>query len=122
MCSRQRLCQLVMSPPDFLLSADEIPLTLFGPQDSTEGILNSFPGSPLIFLMLSVLMKYHSLKELGKKGFILLMFPGDNPSISKGSQDRNSSRVGTCRQQMIQRAWMSVIYGLDHHGLLSLLS
>lgn len=60
-----------MSTPDFLLSADEIPLTLFGPQDSTEGILNSFPGSPLILLMLSVLMKYHSLKELGKKGFIL---------------------------------------------------
>ena len=41
--------------------------------------------------------------------------------IIKRSQDRNSSRVGTSRQQLMQRPWRGAAYWLTPHGLLSLL-
>ena len=42
--------------------------------------------------------------------------------ITKGSQDRNSSRAGTWRQKLIQRPWRGAAYWIASPGLLSLLS
>ena len=42
--------------------------------------------------------------------------------ITKGSQDRNSHRAGTWRQELMQRPWRDVPYWLASPGLLSLLS
>ena len=42
--------------------------------------------------------------------------------ITEGSQGRNSSRVGTWRQELMQRPWRDAAYWLAHHGLLSQLS
>jgi hypothetical protein len=42
--------------------------------------------------------------------------------IIEGSQDRNSSRAGTWRQEMMQRPWKGAAYWLAPHGLLGLLS
>jgi hypothetical protein len=42
--------------------------------------------------------------------------------IFEGSQDRNSNRVGTWRQELMQRLWRGTSYWLAPHGLLSLLS
>jgi hypothetical protein len=42
--------------------------------------------------------------------------------ITQGSQDRNSLRAGTCRQELMQRPWRDVTYWLASPGLLSLLS
>ena len=42
--------------------------------------------------------------------------------ITKGSQDRNSHRAGTWRQELMQRPWRDVTYWIASPGLLSLLS
>jgi len=42
--------------------------------------------------------------------------------ITKGSQDRNSHRAGTWRQELMQRPCRDAAYWLAPHGLLSLLS
>jgi len=42
--------------------------------------------------------------------------------ITKGSQDRNSHRVGTRRQELMQRPWRGTAYLLAFLGMLSLLS
>ena len=42
--------------------------------------------------------------------------------ITKGSQDRNSSRAGTWRQELMQRPWRGAAYWLTSSGLFSLLS
>jgi hypothetical protein len=42
--------------------------------------------------------------------------------ITKGSQDRNSQRTGTWRQELMKRPWRNVTYWLAYPGLLSLLS
>jgi hypothetical protein len=41
---------------------------------------------------------------------------------NKGSQNRNSDRVGTWRQELMQRSWRDAAYWLASPGLLSLLS
>ena len=42
--------------------------------------------------------------------------------ITKGSQDRNSNRAETWRQELVQTPWRGVAYCLAPHGLLNLLS
>ena len=42
--------------------------------------------------------------------------------ITKGSQDWNSHRVGTWRQELMQRPWMDAAYWMASLGLFSLLS
>ena len=41
--------------------------------------------------------------------------------ITEGSQNRNSSRAGNWRQELIQQPWKGAAYWLAPHGLLSLL-
>ena len=41
--------------------------------------------------------------------------------ITEGSQDRNSNRAGTWRQELMQRSWRNAAYWLAHHDLLKLL-
>lgn len=40
----------------------------------------------------------------------------------EGSQDGNSNRAGTWKQELTQRSWRGAAYRLAPHGLLSLLS
>jgi hypothetical protein len=42
--------------------------------------------------------------------------------ITKGSQDRNSHKAGTWRQELMQRPWRGAVYWIASPGLLSLLS
>jgi hypothetical protein len=42
--------------------------------------------------------------------------------IAKGSQNMNSSKVGTWRQELMQRPWRGAAFWLAPCGLLSLLS
>jgi len=42
--------------------------------------------------------------------------------ITKGSQERNSHRAGTWRQELMQRPWRDIAYWLASPGLLNLLS
>jgi hypothetical protein len=42
--------------------------------------------------------------------------------IPEGSQDRNSSRAGTWRQELMQRSWRDAAHWLASRGLFSLLS
>ena len=42
--------------------------------------------------------------------------------ITKGSQDINSHRVGTWRQELMHRPWRGAAYWLAHPALLNLLS
>jgi len=39
--------------------------------------------------------------------------------FTEGSQDRNLSRAGTWRQELMQRLWRGAAYWLSLHGLLS---
>jgi hypothetical protein len=41
--------------------------------------------------------------------------------IIERSQDRNSNRVGTWRQELMQRPWRGTAYRLAPHGLLTLI-
>jgi hypothetical protein len=40
--------------------------------------------------------------------------------ITKESQDRNSHRAGTCKQELMQRSWRATAYWIASPGLLSL--
>ena len=42
--------------------------------------------------------------------------------VTDGSQDRNSNRAGTWRQELMQRPWRGAAFWLVPHGLLSLTS
>ena len=54
------------------------------------------------------MIKQHDQKQVGEKGVYLT-----NTSIAlfivEGSQDRNSNRVGTWRQELMQRPWRGAV-------------
>jgi hypothetical protein len=60
-------------------------------------------------------------KQIGK-GRVYLAYTSTLLFISKGSQDRNSSRAGICRQELMRRPGRDAAYWLAPHDLLSLLS
>jgi hypothetical protein len=51
--------------------------------------------------------KHHDQSSLGKKRFIWFILLG-----KWNSQDRNSSRAGTWRQELMQRSWRVLLTGL----------
>jgi len=51
-----------------------------------------------------------------------LAYTFTTPFIVEGSQDRNTNRTGTWKQELMQRAWRDVAYWLVPHGLHSLIS
>ena len=57
-------------------------------------------------------MKHHDQSNLGRKGFIGLH------CIIRRSQDRNSNRAGTRRQELMQRPWRKAAYWLAQPGTL----
>jgi hypothetical protein len=65
-------------------------------------------------------MKPHEQSSLGRKGFIWLTLPHHTKFIIKGSRDRNASRAGTPRKELMQRP--HAVYWLIPHGFFSLLS
>jgi hypothetical protein len=60
-------------------------------------------------------------KQVGEEK-IYLAYTSTLLFITKGGQDRSSHRVGTWRQELMQRPWRDVTYWLASPGLLSLLS
>ena len=65
-------------------------------------------------------MKHHDQKQIGEEK-VYLAYTSTSLFIIKGSQDRNSSRAGTWRQELMQRPWRSAAYWLVSPGLLTLL-
>ena len=65
--------------------------------------------------------KHHDQKQVGE-GRVYSACTSTPQSIIGGSQDRNSHRIGTWRQELIQKPWRGAAYWLAPHGLLSLLS
>jgi hypothetical protein len=60
-------------------------------------------------------------KALGKERVYLAYIATPLFTI-EGSQDRNSNRAGTWRQELMQRPWRGVSYWLALYGLIILLS
>jgi hypothetical protein len=66
-------------------------------------------------------IQHHNQKQAGEER-VCLAFASTSLFITEGSQDRNSGRVGTWRQELMQRTWWGVVYWFAPRGLLSLLS
>jgi hypothetical protein len=61
--------------------------------------------------------KQHNQSNLGRKG--LLAYTSTVLFIIEGSQDRNSDRAGSWRQELMQTSWRDAAYWLDPHGMLT---
>ena len=57
-------------------------------------------------------------KQLGEKRIIWLTLQHCSLFITEGSQDRNSSRAGSWKQELMKRSWMDAAYWLLSHDLL----
>ena len=66
-------------------------------------------------------MKHHGQKQVGEEK-LYLAYTSTLLFIIEGSQDKNSNRAGTWRQELTQRPWRDAAYWLVSPGLLSLLS
>jgi hypothetical protein len=73
------------------------------------------PGMPCLGCVLITVSiastKHHDQKSVGKER-VYLAYTSRSQSITGGSQDRNSSRAGTWRQELMQRPWRSAAYWL----------
>jgi hypothetical protein len=65
------------------------------------------------------MVKHHDLKQVGEER-VYLAYTSVLLFIIEGSQDRNSSRAGTWRQELMLRPRRGAAYSLAPHGLLSL--
>jgi hypothetical protein len=74
----------------------------------------------LVRVTLSV-MKLHDQKQAGEER-VYLAYISTSLFIIKGSQDRNSNRAGTWRQELMPRLKRGAAHWLALHSLLSLLS
>jgi hypothetical protein len=61
-------------------------------------------------------MKHTTKVTWGKKGLFSLLF---HITVHYQSQDRNSSRAGTLRQELMQRPWRGATLCLAPHDLLA---
>ena len=83
------------------------------------------PVSPVTNPNLTLLSLTHHCVSVGYsccEGRVCLAYASTSLSIIKESQDRDSNRAGTWRQELMQRPWRSAAYRLASHGLLNLLS
>ena len=69
----------------------------------------------------TVAMKHHA-REASWGGKVYSAYTSTLLFITKESQDRNSHRVGTWKQDLMQRPWMGAAYWLASPGFLSLIS
>ena len=60
-------------------------------------------------------------KQIGEER-VYLAYTSTLMFITKGSQDKNSHRAETLKQELMQRPWRGAAYWLASPGLLSLLS
>jgi hypothetical protein len=65
-------------------------------------------------------MKHHDQKQVGEER-VYLAYTATLLFITKGIQDRNSNRVRSWRQELMQKLWRGIVYRLASPGLLSLL-
>jgi hypothetical protein len=72
----------------------------------------------VLFWVSTAAVKHHD--QVGEEG-VYSVYTSISLFIIEGSQDRNSSRAGTWRQELMQRSWRDAAYWLVPHGLLSLL-
>jgi len=62
---------------------------------------------PILVMVTIAVMKYCDQKQAGEKRvYLVALF------ITKGSQDKNSNRAGTWRQELMQRPWGVLLTGL----------
>ena len=66
------------------------------------------------------MIKHHDQKLESLNKFLWLTLPHCSPLLKV--QDRNSSRDGTWRKELMQRPWRGAAYWLASHGLLGLIS
>ena len=67
------------------------------------------------------MIKHPDQKHLGRREIFISQLSGPL-LVTEGSQDQNSYRAGTWRQELVQRPWRGAADWLAPHGLLSLLS
>ena len=78
--------------------------------------------APAVLIRLNVaVMKHHGQQHLGEER-VNLAYTFTSVFITEGSQDRNSNKAGTWRQELMQMPWRDAAYCLAPCGLLSLLS
>jgi hypothetical protein len=65
--------------------------------------------------------KHHDQKQVGEE-IVYSAYTSTLLFTTKGSQDWNSHRVGTWREELMQRPWSGAAYWIASPGLLSLLS
>jgi hypothetical protein len=66
-------------------------------------------------------MEHHDQKHLGEER-ISLVYISTPLSITEGSQDRNSNRTGTWRQELVCRPWRVLLTGLISMACSTMLS
>ena len=67
------------------------------------------------------MIKHHDQTQVGEER-VYLAYTSTSMFIIKGSQDRNSKRTGTCRQELMQKPWRGAAYWLAPKGLFCLFS
>jgi len=67
------------------------------------------------------MMKHHDQKQVGEVR-IYLTYTFASWSITEGTQDRNTTRAGTWRQELKQMPWSGAVFWLAPHVLFNLLS
>ena len=77
-------------------------------------------GSVLVRVSIAV-MKHHDPKQVGEER-AYLAYTSTSLFIIERSQDRNSSRAESWRQELMQKPWRGASYWLVPYGLLSLFS
>ena len=75
-----------------------------------------------VLVRAAIAMKKHHDQKQGRKERVYWAYTSTSPFIIEGSQDRNSLRAGTWRQELVQRPRRGAAYWLAPHDLLSLLS
>jgi len=71
-----------------------------------------------VLVRVSIPAQIMTKKQVGEER-VYLAYTSTLLFITKGSQDRNSHRTGTWRQELMQRLWRNAAYQLASSALLS---